>query len=743
MSDFQFYVNIENAAGTKLGSGPLASASDWRYTARFDRAGTISFTIAANDPQVGIVQNRRIARAFALLNGVWTEVGAGRIDSIETVIGRDGRVSLQVSGLDLLVELADRNIGNFEVGRGSGALHSIALAALATVAPAGWTFTPASAPQSNFVYARYSGESVLGALVHLANSSQSHFYRSTDRTVVFSSSFTNSGVRAIQARGDLAASTCGVVSLKRTVDTHDLLTRIYPFGSGTGDSRLTLRATDRSAPTGYTLSKALNYIENDAATAEYGLVDHPQVEFKEITPIANTGSDSRSAANRLFDAALYELRRRSTLASQETYSVAVQGCSQLLRPLQTMRLVYRDDEQGISVDDDLYILETTWEVDTNGVRTSRLVVSTLDRWPDNDESAAADRAVQGRVFQAHPQMGPNSYWKSNTLFVGSDQTDHVAQLPFVLGNEVVNVQQVLFRYKVDRVLNFIGVAVGSANVSLALAIDSLPVTISGTINISHSHTVPNHQHTITIIGNGAGALTNAIGYGAGGRPGGIRHNIDLTDHVISTNALSGATTSEDGGSTALSLSGATGSGSGTAEGEVDLSDAIRTSYGVYRAPAGKTYDVDELECRVNSTGSWIPLDTGDDVGNGYYELDLTEYIQDPDLFTPNQENNLIEIRRRTTAGSLTLEGVNGDGTRALVSTNPVDHGLEVGEQITITSNTTYNGTYIIDEIVNEKAFYILSTATGLVLGGSIEINKSAMVLCELGIRNTIQAVAFT
>lgn len=441
----QFYVDIEDSSGNKLGGGPVASVQQWRYTARMDRAGEFSFAFAANDPQASIVQSRRIARAKARINGAWVEVGAGVIDNIETVPGNDGRVSLVASGMDLIRELSYRTVGTLEIGAGAGATHAAALTAIGALAPSGWTFTPAASPDNDYIYARYGGESVLGALVYLAERTQTHFYRTTNRTLVFTSDFTDSGVRAIQAQGDLAAEQCAIRSLRRTVDTHELLTRITPYGSGQGEARLTLAATSRSAPVGYTLNAASNYIENDTATSAYGLVNFPEIEFKEITPISNTDADLEAAADMLFDAALEELRRRSTLAEQETYSLSVAGCSQLLRPMQTLRLVYRDPNQNININEDLYILEATWEIDQNQIQTTDLVVSSDDRWPVSDVVAAAERAVEGRVFTAHPQLNANSYVTAYTKNVDENE---VAAFRFRFGAEVVNLQQVLFEFQI-------------------------------------------------------------------------------------------------------------------------------------------------------------------------------------------------------------------------------------------------------------------------------------------------------
>lgn len=738
-NDFAFKVDIEDSSGNKLGVGPLESVTDWQYTARMDRAGTFQFTFHGNDGQASLVQNRRIARAYAWLDGAWLEVGAGVIDEDGKTPGSDGRVSRTASGNDLITELRYRSVHQLKIG---ALTHSFAVAAIAAYAPAGWTVTADTAVNSNYLYARFDGESVLGALLYCGEKTDTHFYRGTGRHLIFDSSWSDSGIRAIRPTGTLLAPTeCAITSITETIDTHDIITRIHPYGSGQGEARLTLRATTRSAPTGYTLNATDNYIQHDAAYATYGLIDFPAVEFKEITPIANTGSDIRNAANQLFDAAIIELRRRATLASQKTYTLTVAGCSTLLRPLQSMRVVYRDPDQGIDVDADLKILEATWQANATGVWTTRLVVSTDDRWPVSDNAAAAERAAQGRVFRAHPQLGPNSYWENGTLYIGASQADHVAEFPFVLGPEVTSVNRVRFRYKVDSPISFLSVGAGTADVSVT--VDSVSVSVSGTIDISHTHPIPNHQHTFTVIGNGAGALTYDIGYGAGGTAGGMRHNIDSNDHVISTNSTSGATTSDGGGSETLSLSGATGTGTGS--GSVDLSDAIVNNYGVYRASAGKTYTLSQLECRVNG-GSWVSLDTGDDVDDGYYELDLTDDVRESDTWRPTQENNLIEIRRKSTAGNIAISSSQGDGTTVGVNTGATPHGLEVGDIVTITGTTYHDGTFTVVEVTNEYIIRVNLSGdsnTESPSSGILNFDKSAMILAKLGIVSSIQAVGLT
>lgn len=629
MANFDFWVDIENSSGTKLGSGPLQSVTNWTYTARFDRAGTISFTMAASDPQASIVTNRAIVRAWALIDGVRTEVGAGIIDNIETTPGNNGAVSLRVSGLDLIRELSYRSVGNLEVGEEFyfGSHHALALAEIGALAPAGWTFTPASLPGFNYVYGRFAGESVLGALVWLAERTKAHFYRASGRELVFLGDFVSSGIRAIQANGPLAAETCAIVSLKQTIDTYDLLTRITPYGSGQGRARLTLAATSRvdgDLPAGYSFSAANNYIENDTATSTYGLVNHPEIEFPDIGPIANTDADLEAAANMLFDAASQELQRRSTIATQRTYTLTIAGCSALLRPLQMIRIVYRDPSQNIDIDEDLYILEATWQLNADGVRTSQLVVSTDDRWPSSDTGAIVERLGQGRMFKALPQMNANAY-----VLAFTKSLDDIlnAEFRFRFGPEVVQLNQVTFEFQI---LPLESTVAGGASTSSGAS--SATTSAGGS---SHTHPIPDHQHLIAVTGSSAAAA--ALMSTSGGL--GFLEKASAGNVTIST--------TNSGGTTSSSESTHTHNIAHT------HTFTPLLTYGIYRNTGGE-FALSDLEYSLD-TSTWYAFSGGVNgyvsLGSGWHQVDLTALLYDSTTFRPLSASNVLYIRRKA-AGAI-------------------------------------------------------------------------------------------
>jgi hypothetical protein len=474
----EFYINIEDSAGIKQGSGPITSATMWLYTPRLDNAGEFSFMLPATDPAAFTVQKKRVARAWANIAGDWVEVGAGIIDKIEREPKSNGTTLIRVSGNDMLAELAYRSVLDLRLYAGGLPVsHSVAVSAVAGYAPSGWAITPDPSPPNDSIYGRFNGETVLAGLRKVADKCQTHFYAGTGRQVIFANTFTSSGLRAIVASGDLTASTCAITSITERVDTHDLITRIYPKGSGNGDVALTLKGTNRVAPSGFTLNKASNFIMNDTANAQYGRIEKV-ITYRDVGPVSNTTSDIQAAANMLFDAALETLKRHSTEMETATYTLAVAGCQQMLRPMQQIRVVYRDLAAGLDINADLNILEATWRVDESGIMTTGLVVSTADRWPSNDTSTLADNIEQSQLYQALPQLNANSY----TLTYNKNiDVSNNATLRFRIGDEVTQLQQILLEFQLlpfESTVKSVGGATSGSG-SLHTSIPSINVTGSG------------------------------------------------------------------------------------------------------------------------------------------------------------------------------------------------------------------------------------------------------------------------
>lgn len=106
------WIDLEDASGNRLGSGPITTALNWSYERQLDRAGNFSFTLPANDAQALEVQARRTVRFYAYVAGALEEYGRGIITSVIYSNDASGQQVLQVSGSDLLLELTDTLIAS-------------------------------------------------------------------------------------------------------------------------------------------------------------------------------------------------------------------------------------------------------------------------------------------------------------------------------------------------------------------------------------------------------------------------------------------------------------------------------------------------------------------------------------------------------------------------------------------------------------------------------------------------------
>ena len=620
------------ASGVTTGPGPVVEVAAFSSRARLNQAGDWRATVPALDERVvELLQPRRTVLAYAMVNGARTFIGGGTIEALHVTIA-DGAPMLEVSGRDLLEELNRGTVGDVVLSEPAGIGISWS-AFIGANLPAGWVSTSSNLFVSTFV-ANYSYDTLLGALTAITDKLPIWFRLQPD---------TVNGPRYLQLLGQLLApatvravanadpvaiesndALCLITNITEQRQAADISTRVIGFGSGNGRARLSMAAAsqwpDGSALTGtyvidgdsYAFSRTDNAITNTTAETIYGRIERA-LAWKEIGPISNTDADVEAAANTLVAAVCEHLRRNR--APVYVYSLSVAGVRQSILPGHLVRVQVRQVRDGqvpINIDRDLRVLEVATTVDENGIRTDGLTVATIDHWPAGDVETLVSEIRQSQVMQALPQMSASV---DTISYREPIDDDYSADLRFWLGNETTSVNQVLVRFRVDPFRSTAKTVGG---------------TVSGTVDIpNHDHDIPDHQHRLKIIGNGAGALAYNIGFGAGGTSGGVRHNINSTDWDWVTNADSGSTTSNDGGGQ-----------SGLA---LDLSTALSLQYGIYEDSGANTYAATDLEWLVNGSAASgaVVATTG-----GWYELDITADIADGDTYRPNQAANAVTVRVR-------------------------------------------------------------------------------------------------
>lgn len=115
------WIDVENSSGVKYGSGPIITATAWRTTESLDAMGSFSFSMPAADPQAALLASKRRVRCFYAPDNVggWPgeiqELGYGVIDRIAVRPNQGGPTMLDVSGSDILVELANTSVGDLKL----------------------------------------------------------------------------------------------------------------------------------------------------------------------------------------------------------------------------------------------------------------------------------------------------------------------------------------------------------------------------------------------------------------------------------------------------------------------------------------------------------------------------------------------------------------------------------------------------------------------------------------------------
>lgn len=758
-------VDIVDRLGVKVGPGPLATCIDLSFDTLLSQAGTFTARFPANDPRLVYLQ---IKKHFLHFYVDGTIVFRGLAESQRMEVGNDGQRMLVVEGRDLLAELAETSI-NFEaMVLDSDAIfnapHSVVLAYNVQMPlDMQWGAGDVGDTETG-VYARFSGENALSALMKIAEHIGESFRltqgASGGRALQWLGTTTPaSGVRAVQSAGDAIAAEdnqhiCFIQSLSERRDASGMITQIVPFGSGLGDTRLDIEGTSRTPPAGFAIGGGGLSIRSGVAEAYIGKSIIRHVNFKDIRPLFNTDADIQTAKDFLFDSALEYLRRNDSVDDVVEYDLSVIALPDHVRVGMTLRVVYQDDHY--LVDRDLVILGIRTAVDSDGGRLYNLTVATTNQWRLNETSAIVAQMEESELFGAHPQIDANSYWENFRELIGDDQVNHVAEMPFFLSEEVVTIRQVLFRYKVDRALMVTNsyaindetdanpasptgpsnttssglTAPGSTDSGgsgtsgdTAASIVNATATNNGTVatmqtaqpaieedagavnftgstvlnavSANTTATVPNPAYTDTNYLSVATATQTPTNWTPD--PAIHHHDIgahvhDITSHQHSyshtptvlhehghavdlhshdqaahahtmdshthTQVAHGHTSPVHSHSTpahshtiAATHSHTIAHDHASPQHVHGIPDLVETQ-AVTRIAALNSYTIGELECAING-GAWLNLESeGIPIAGGFYELDITPLIQNPNgLRRPYQENNLIEVRRTTAAGT--------------------------------------------------------------------------------------------
>lgn len=637
-----YWVDIENSSGARVGAGPLR-ASQFDTTDKLSACGDFTFVVSASDPNLAALAEKRVAICkYVDIDGTVQIFGGGIIDKIERVIGEDGRMQLRVSGNNLARELMYRSVGVLDLS-GGGAGVADAPDQIMALAPAGWSITDGTTAIN--AYAGYNGESVLNALAGIGEYIGEHWRLGSGRTVEWlgpSSTFLPCGIRAFQHVNDPVAaetepSVALITSLKEVSDAAELLTRVIPHGAGNGGVVLTLAAITDAAPSGYTVDAALNYVKRDASETSYGRIERT-LDFKDIAPLSNTTADIQAAANMLLQACVEHLRRYGQ--PQKFYDAGLSKVDQILQVGTTLPLVYRVLVDGVAVYDlnnTFNIIEVHNQISDAGIHTTGVTISTIDRQPQSDSEFLAATIQASRIVAAKQQLGA-----SVDTFTYRDEMDDSkgASFRFWTGDEYTSIQRALLRFRIQPLRSTVK-SVAGASTSTSSGGGSTSGSGGSSSPTSSSDGVHSHQvSSIPITGSPSTLSTN----------GGNLYNSSGTPKTFNTDAV-GA-----GHSHSVSIPAHTHT---TPDHTHDLTPNISMEYGIFEESGANTLVLANLIIKLNGGADLIASVV--DISNGWYELDLTDGLTNA-VYRPSQENNEVAITTATAKtarieAQLTIRGV--------------------------------------------------------------------------------------
>lgn len=388
-------VDIYDAAGERLGDGPITTAISASVTRALDGAGSISIQFPEADARVHdlIAPKRRAHLLVDHEDGTpIREVGRLIIEKSKLKQGKSG-FTRSIDGPDNLGELKFTNVRRGRVFNGA-TVQAVVDALLGLTS--GWSRGGAAA---NLVSARFDGASILKALVALVEQQGIHFRQNPLYSVEIGSFGQSNGLTVVNretAPPELYHNDAILLidSLTLDEDSEDIVNWLEPIGAGEGDAAITLEKAmaTRTTALGYPYAiqtetgpdgRTLYFLKDQASINSYGQVELVG-DFNQIVPVGTAEADQVAIAEALYDAAAAHLARYKD--PYVSYGLTVRKTRENLLPGDKIRLQDKFrvvDDNGnivdiIDVNADFWILEVMENFGVSG-NPVQLKIASVDR----------------------------------------------------------------------------------------------------------------------------------------------------------------------------------------------------------------------------------------------------------------------------------------------------------------------------------------------------------------------------
>ena len=476
-----------------------------------------------------------------------------------------GGTLLRVSGPVLLQELNYIDFGDDVIDDGSGGVASNDLAQAIAKATA-WSFSGSTTGTTNGTYVTTTrGDSVLDVLREISKQSGGYFYKygigSADRELKWEQSVSYPGSAYVLTDDATAedANTGVILKARRVEDGDEVATRLYAFGAGSGDDRVTIADAEGlvTVPSGYSVSWANSLITNTTLESTHAVVQESK-SFSQIRPADDSSAAAQSAAIALFYTALNYLQARSEAAVD--YKITAVS-HQRIRPGDTIEVMLDSVEYG-TYDEIVVAQDITRRIEEDGVlyfdiqASSRLIPYTF---------GSAGLTTAEYMIRAIHDLQTAVANNSNTPVGTTISTDHGAltgltdddhpqylladgsrQLTGNLGVSAgVTIDGVdISAHAADASAHHDPVTLGTGGLTAKLALAGQVLTLAAINHSDLSNVNPDDHHDPVTVGDGLSLSTQQVSLTTPGTLSGTSTNVAAGNHThfIAGSSNPGATT---------------------------------------------------------------------------------------------------------------------------------------------------------------------------------------------------------
>jgi hypothetical protein len=455
MVDSPFRIDILDAAGDKIASGPLKNILQLNTFKALDKIGSASFVIPANDPKTRFIAPGCKFDIFDEVDGylgryIYREASYSEID---------GRGMMTVNTWDALKELTRQIVGfrrNYEAEN----VEDIIADLLSDVS--GWTLD--SGTGLGVANVTYQGQTVYQAIEELAKRWGYHFRLGASAQELEFGAFGTliPELRLVNISGQNSsfddAEEIGVLKgIRQSISDEELYNLIVAVGAGTGKSQL--RLEDGETGASYTVDSRTRangdeetFIEDTVSQAAYGTRELVLI-FDQIRPIANTATSKEQARTELLYNSEIFLERYKDPRIQFD-NVQVYALKKAISAGDKVFIRYKaldDDSQlYIDIEGEYWVTQHSRTRNAEGQRLSTLQIVNTDRAEKSDTDLLADtvRGIKSEKLWIKPTAFRFSDTYTDTVQNSNgDYQDKTALFTFTIDETVTEVTRVFIEWR--------------------------------------------------------------------------------------------------------------------------------------------------------------------------------------------------------------------------------------------------------------------------------------------------------